>query len=154
MTVRAAEFKTGRTFGVTFGHGDEFFSSLKSFCEQHNVKQGYIPLFVGAFENVKVVGTCHKTDPRLPMYDSYVEAEFVETVGAGTIAWDEESNSISPHVHLGIGKRLQGADGITSHLFEGTVQFTIELVVVEVLEPLITRQADRDLYDIKLLTFG
>ncbi len=30
--MKASELKTGRTFGVTFQHGDEFMPSLASFC--------------------------------------------------------------------------------------------------------------------------
>lgn len=154
MKVRAAEFKTGRTFCVAFEDGDEFFSSLSQFCKENGVKQGYVPVFLGAFRNAKVVGTCRKYDEELPMYEDYVDVEFVETIGGGTIAWDEEQQVVSPHVHLGIGKRLQSATGLTSHLLEGIVQFTMELVVVELIGPPITRVANPNLHNIKLLTFG
>jgi predicted DNA-binding protein with PD1-like motif len=153
MTARAAQFVSTRSFGVVFDHGADFFSSLAQVCRDNNIRQGYIPVFVGAFSYVKVAGTCTDMDPQLPMFDSFVESEFVETVGGGTIAWDAETESISPHVHLSVGKRMHGAEGITSHLFEATVQFTLELVVVEVIGPRWTRKVDPDVYDLRLLTF-
>jgi predicted DNA-binding protein with PD1-like motif len=44
--MKASELKAGRTFGVTFEHGDDFMSALTSFCQDNNVRQGYIPMFL------------------------------------------------------------------------------------------------------------
>lgn len=154
MAAHSAELTLGRTFGVTFDHGDEFFTSLSSFCAEHDVKSGYIPLFLGAFTHAKVVGTCHHANAEAPMFDSYVDVDYVETVGAGTIAWNPEQSVIAPHVHLSVGRRLQGATGLTSHLFTATVQFVLELVVVEVVSPLWTRPVQPDLHALNVLRFG
>jgi predicted DNA-binding protein with PD1-like motif len=44
--MKASELKAGRTFGVTFQHGDEFMVSLEGFCRENEVRQGYIPTFL------------------------------------------------------------------------------------------------------------
>jgi len=44
--MKASELKTGRTFGVTFQHGDEFMACLASFCRENEVRQGHIPTFL------------------------------------------------------------------------------------------------------------
>jgi hypothetical protein len=44
--MKASELKTGRTFGVTFQHGDEFMACLASFCRENEARQGYIPTFL------------------------------------------------------------------------------------------------------------
>jgi hypothetical protein len=44
--MKASELKTGRTFGVTFQHGDEFMACLASFCRENEVRQGCTPTFL------------------------------------------------------------------------------------------------------------
>lgn len=154
MVASGAELKVGRTFALTLGHCDDFFVELTSFCRQRDIRCGYIPLFLGAFRTAKVVGTCEPADGEVPILDLSVDLQFVEVVGAGTVAFDDATGDISPHVHLSLGQRLDGARGATSHLFEAQVQFLVELVLVEVLEPRMTRVASNDLFGLKLLDFG
>lgn len=154
MGIRSAELTVGRTFGVTFEHGDDFFAELSTFCAAEGVRYGYIPLFLGAFRHAKIVGTCQTHDADLPMLESYLDAEAVETFGVGTLAYDPEREMVLPHVHLSLGKRLHGAIGYTSHLIEARVQFTVELVLVEVLAPAWTRPPYPALFGLNLLSFG
>ncbi|MGO9190489.1 MAG: hypothetical protein ACLP8X_18800, partial [Streptosporangiaceae bacterium] len=46
------------------------------------------------------------------------------------------------------------ATGYTSHLLAARVQFLVEMIVVEVTAPAMTRPPDPSLYDLPLLTFG
>lgn len=39
--MRAHELTVGRTFGVTFDHGEDFFEALSTFCRDNGVRQGY-----------------------------------------------------------------------------------------------------------------
>ena len=67
--MKASELKAGRTFGVTFQHGDEFMPSLAGFCRQNDVRQGYIPMFIAGFAEADIVGTCEKLeDPQAPVW--------------------------------------------------------------------------------------
>jgi predicted DNA-binding protein with PD1-like motif len=36
--MNATELKAGRTFGVTFQHGEEFMPSLADFCRQSEIR--------------------------------------------------------------------------------------------------------------------
>lgn len=152
--MRSHELTIGRTFGVTFDHHDDFFTALAEFCEQHNVRQGYIPFFLAGFGSVKIVGTCERLeDPLAPVW-SHVHLTNVEAHGGGTIAYNPAENKIEPHIHISVGLKEHSATGHTSHLLEATVQFLTEMILVEVLTPRMSRDRNADLYNVPLLGFG
>src|SRR5437899_4435435 len=67
--VRSHELTTGRTFGVNFDHGDDFFSALRAFCSANRVRHGYIPMFIAGFAEAEVVGACEKIEnPDAPLW--------------------------------------------------------------------------------------
>ena len=143
----------GRTFGVRFDDGDDFFEALNGFCRSTGVRQGYLPMFLASFREAEIVGTCEKlADPRAPVW-SAVHLENVEALGCGTIAYDEGEDRILPHVHTTLGLKGHSAAGYTSHLLSARVQFLAEMVVVEITAPTMRRRPDPDLYNVPLLTF-
>lgn len=149
--MRSHELTTGRTFGITFAHGEDFLSTLGDFCRDNGVRQGYIPMFLAGFAEAEVVGTCERLqDPRAPVW-SKVHLTNVEALGCGTIAAAE--GEIEPHVHAALGLKERSATGYASHLLSARVQFLTEMFVVEVLAPAMTRRPDPELYDVPLLTF-
>jgi predicted DNA-binding protein with PD1-like motif len=152
--MKASELTTGRTFGVTFEHGEDFFSALKDFCVKHDMRQGYVPMFIGAFSQAEIVGACGPlTNPEAPVWER-TSVQSVEALGGGTLAFDNETGSVSPHIHLAVGLKAASAEGRTSHLLSGTVQFLSELLIVEVTTPTMTRPRDHAMFDVPLLTFG
>jgi predicted DNA-binding protein with PD1-like motif len=151
--MQAHELTTGRTFGVTFDHGEDFFETLAKFCREHEIRQGYIPMFLAGFAEAEIVGTCEKLEnPDAPVW-SKVHLENVEAFGCGTIAQDGDGG-ILPHVHASLGLKARSATGHTSHLLSARIQFLVEMLVVEVVAPPITRPRNPDLYDVPLLRFG
>ena len=67
--MHSRELTIGRTFGVTFDHGDDFFDTLVAFCEAERIRQGYIPMFLAGFEEAEIVGTSEKLeDPHAPVW--------------------------------------------------------------------------------------
>lgn len=151
--MRTSELKAGRTFGVTFEHGDDFMTSLAQFCRDNGVRQGYIPMFVAGFADPDIVGTCEKLDdPQAPVW-SKVHLINVEALGCGTIARDD-ADGILPHIHTSVGLKEHSATAHTSHLPAAKVQFLTEMIIVEVDAPEMTRPRDHNLYDVPLLTFG
>jgi len=151
--MQSAVLEIGRTFGVTFDHGDNFFDALRTFCVSNGVRQGYIPMFLAGLRDVQLVGTCEKLkDPKAPVW-SHVHLENVEALGGGTIAFDPVEEKILPHIHVTVGLKPHSAVGHTSHLLSATVQFLTEMLVVEVLAPNMRRVVARDMYDVPLLTF-
>ncbi|MEU6815848.1 DUF296 domain-containing protein [Streptomyces sp. NPDC046860] len=144
----------GRTFGVTFDHGEDFFEALAIFCRDNGVCQGYVPLFIGAFVEDEIVGACEKlADLDAPVW-AKTSVTNVEAFGAGTLAHDPANGEILPHIHVSAGLKAQSADGTTSHLLSAKVQLLSELLIVEVTSPTMTRPRNPDLYDVPLLTFG
>lgn len=152
--MRASELSLGRTFGVTFEHGEDFFEALAAFCEDNQVRQGYIPMFIGAFSEAEIVGTCNGlAHPEEPLWDR-TRVTHVEALGGGTLAFDPAKGLVLPHIHLAAGLKGDGAAGRTSHLLSARVQFLSELLIAEVAAPSMTRPRNPDLYDVPLLTFG
>jgi len=151
--MKASELKAGRTFAVTFEHGDDFMSSLARFCEENSVRQGYIPMFLAGFAEVDIVGTCEKLDdPKAPVWTK-VQLTNVEAMGCGTIAPGNDGRML-PHIHTSVGLKEHSATGHTSHLLSAKIQFLTEMIIVEVDSPEMTRHRDPNLYDVPLLTFG
>ena len=149
--MRSREVTLGRTFAVVFDHGDDFFTALNTFCTANRVRQGYIPIFIAGFAAVDIVGTCAKLDnPLAPVWDK-VHLTNVEALGGGTIAHDQTTNQIRPHIHASVGLKAHSAVGHTSHLLDATVQFLTEMTIVEVLAPTMTRRPQPDLFDVPLL---
>jgi predicted DNA-binding protein with PD1-like motif len=152
--VNGHELKTGRTFGLRLDPGEDFLHSLKEFCQENDIRQGYVPMFLAAFSEIQVVGTCEKLkNPDAPVW-SEVHLSNVEAIGCGTIAHDPTTKRILPHVHTSVGLKERAADGFTSHLLGATVQFIAEIILVEVTDPIIGRPQDRDLYGVPRLTFA
>ncbi|MGH8908690.1 MAG: PPC domain-containing DNA-binding protein [Egibacteraceae bacterium] len=151
--MKSATLKLGRTFGVTFDHGESFFDALAKFCADNGLRQGYIPMFLAGFKDVELVGTCEKLeDPQAPVW-TRVHLDNVEAIGGGTIAFDPEARRILPHVHVAVGLKPHSAMGHTSHLLSATVQFLVEMLVIEVAGPHMRRIVNHALYDVPLLNF-
>ena len=151
--MKASELKAGRTFGVTFQHGDDFMTSLARFCRESEVRQGYIPMFIAGLSSADIVGTCDRLDdPNAPVW-SKVHLTNVEALGGGTLAYDPDTDTIQPHIHLTVGLKAHSAAGHTSHLLGASVQFLTELVIVEITDPQLHRVRQPELYDVPLLRF-
>ncbi len=152
--MRSHELTTGRTFGIAFDHDDDFFDTLTAFCITHNVRQGYIPMFIAGFAEAEIVGTCEKlADPRAPVW-SKVHLTNVEALGCGTLGHDPETDRVLPHIHTSLGLKERSALGHTSHLLSARVQFLVEMLLVEITAPTMLRTREPALYDVPLLRFG
>ena len=151
--MRSAQVTLGRQFILAFDHGDDFFDALDQFCKEHGIRQGFIPGFIAGFREVDLVGTCDKIEnPDAPVW-SKVHLENAEAHGSGTLAWDETTGKVAPHIHVSAGLKAHSADGHTSHLLGATVQFLTEMLVIEVTSPQFDRVRDHDLYDAPLIRF-
>ncbi|HEY7225937.1 MAG TPA: DUF296 domain-containing protein [Micromonosporaceae bacterium] len=151
--MRSHELSVGRTFGLSFHHGEDLFAALAGFCRDNGVRQGYIPFFLAGFSSLRIVGTCEQVADRVAPMRSAVYLTNVEAHGGGTIAYDPQRDAIAPHIHVSAGLKELSATGHTSHLLEASVQLLMEMVVVEVLSPALRRRPDPDLYDLPILSF-
>jgi predicted DNA-binding protein with PD1-like motif len=151
--LRSHELTTGRTFGVIFDHSEDFFTTLADFCRSNGIRHGYVPMFLAGFSEAFIVGACDKLDdPSAPVW-TRVHLTNVEALGCGTLAYDPDNDTVLPHIHTSLGEKQRSATGYTSHLLDATVQFLVEMLVVKVLAPTMTRPRDHGLYDVPLLTF-
>ncbi len=154
MRLHASELTTGRTFGLRLDPGEEFFSAMEEFCRSRGIRHGYIPMFLAAFADADIVGACDKLeDPAAPVW-SKVHLTNAEALGCGTIATDQDTGQLLPHIHTTLGLKERSATGYTSHLLAARIQFLAELILVEVTAPAMTRPADPAMYDVPRLTFG
>jgi predicted DNA-binding protein with PD1-like motif len=152
--VRSQELITGRTFGLAFDHGDDFNAVLDEFCRENDVHQGYIPMFLAGFAEAELVGTCEKlANPAAPVW-SRVHLTNAEALGCGTLAYDDATDTVLPHVHVAVGLKEHSATAHASHLLSARVQFLTEMLLVEVTSPRMSRLPDPDLYNVPLLRFG
>lgn len=151
--MRAAELTMGRTFAVHFDHGDDFYPALAEFCGQYGIRQGFIPMFIAGMRDVQLVGTCEKVEDLDAPVWSTVHLENVEALGGGSLAYDEQSGSVVPHIHVSVGLKAHSATAHTSHLLDAKIQFLTEMYLVEVITPGFSRPRHADLYDVPLLTF-
>jgi predicted DNA-binding protein with PD1-like motif len=152
--LRSHELTIGRTFGAVFDPGEDFFPTLAEFCRTHRIRHGYIPMFLAAFAEADIVGTCDKLeDPEAPVWTK-VHLTNVEALGCGTLAYDPDRDEVLPHIHTSLGEKARSATGHTSHLLAARVQFLVEMLIVEVVSPTMTRPRNPALYDVPLLTFG
>jgi predicted DNA-binding protein with PD1-like motif len=152
--MRSQELTTGRTVMAVFDHGDDFFTALDAACRSHGIRQGYVSMFIAGFRSADLVGTCERLDnPDAPVW-SKVHLRNLEALGGGTLAYDPDTDTIAPHIHVSVGLKTHSAIGHSSHLLAATVQFLTELVIVEVTEPALRRVRQPDLYDVPLLQFG
>ncbi|MFJ8752186.1 PPC domain-containing DNA-binding protein [Streptomyces sp. NPDC102441] len=137
--MRHTELTMGRTFALAFDDGDNFTDELTKFCTEMNIRQGIIPMFLGGFRRVALVGTNGPlADPDAPVWEETV-VHTVEAVGAATLAWSPESNSLAPHIHVAVGRKDLEAAGSVSHLLWAEVQFIQEMVLQEVTSPAMLR---------------
>jgi predicted DNA-binding protein with PD1-like motif len=151
--MRSTEVSVGRTVAVVFEHGEDFYTTLQHACRTHGIRQGYIPMFIAGLSTADVVGTCERLDdPQAPVW-SKVHLKNVEALGGGTLAYDEETGGIKPHIHLTVGLKAHSATAHTSHLIGATVQFLTELIIVEFTTPAMRRIPQPQLYDVPLLHF-
>lgn len=152
--MRSAEVTPGRRIAVVLHSGDDVLASIAAACTEHGIRQGYIPLFLGAFRAVRFIASqVPGADPEPPLKDS-VEVTYAEGVGSGSITWDAETGAPHVHLHVAIGVKDTGATGFAGHVLAATTHYVAELVIDEVLSPVMTREQDELAYGLKNLSFS
>lgn len=137
--MRHTELTMGRNFALAFDDGDDFVAELAGFCAEMGIRQAIIPMFLGGFRQVGLVGTSSPLeDPDAPVWKETV-LRTVEAVGAATLAWSPENDVLAPHIHVAVGRKDLAAAGSVSHLLRAEVQFIQEMFIQEVVSPRMLR---------------
>ncbi|MER6913889.1 PPC domain-containing DNA-binding protein [Streptomyces sp. NPDC000594] len=151
--MRATEFTRGREFALALDHGEDFYTALTAFCTEHEVRSAFVPVIIGAFRSARLVGACEPpADLEAPVWAETV-VEYTEAQGSGTLAWDPDTGTLAPHIHISTGLKHESAHGRVGHLLGAEVQFINEIHIVEVAHPRLLRRRNPGLYEVPLLGF-
>jgi predicted DNA-binding protein with PD1-like motif len=147
----SSELTIGRRFAVVLQPGDDVLPSIVEACRENGIEQGYIPVFLGAFRSVRLIGTSAPIeDDDAPLPDA-VHVANVEGTGSGTIAFDPAGPI--PHVHVAVGVKNYSASAYAGHLLSATVQYVTEIVIEEVLSPRFVKRPDPEARGLANLAF-
>lgn len=150
----SAELTPGRRIGVVLAAGDDVLASIAAACVEHGIRQAVIPVFLGAFRSVRFIASGSPIDDQeAPLKDS-TEVAYVEGLGSGTVTWNDEASAHIVHLHVAVGVKEQSAGGYAGHLLAAETHYVAEIVLDEVLSPLMTRVADDAAYGLENLRFG
>jgi predicted DNA-binding protein with PD1-like motif len=129
--VRSAVVERGRRIVLVLEPGDEVLAALAAACEEHGVTTAVVPVFLGAFTSVSLIGTSEPVDdPDVPLPLS-TEIFWVEGSGSATIAPGADGRAVV-HLHGTFGDKLDGATGYSGHLLRAVTHYTAEVVIDEV----------------------
>ncbi|MGO2658259.1 PCC domain-containing protein [Mycetocola reblochoni] len=142
---------TGRSVVVVLEQGEEVLSSVRRACAEHGIAQGFVPVLSGAFREVELIAAHTPVDDEEPPLPQSVVVRYAEGTGNGTVMFDEDSGAGEPHLHLAVGVKNDGGAGYAGHVVSAVAHYTVEVVVTEVLSPVLARVADPGAYGIPTL---
>jgi predicted DNA-binding protein with PD1-like motif len=150
--VRSVEVSAGRRLIAALEPGEEVLASVAALCEQHQFQAAVVPVFLGAFTRVTLIGTREPVeDEDVPMPRS-TTVEWVEGLGAATVAPGADGARVV-HLHAAVGRKSQGTLAYAGHVLSAVTHYTVEIVVDEVLGPPIERFPDSAAHGIATLRF-
>lgn len=152
--MRSSEITVGRRFAVVLEPGDEVLASLTEACRQHGVRQGFVPVFSGAFRTARFIATDTPVADQEPPLPREVAVTYTEGIGSGTILWDEAAGAPVPHLHVAVGVKNAAAAAYAGHLLGAETHYTAEVLVEEVLAPALLRVPDPRAWGIPTLHLG
>jgi len=124
----------GRRLLAVLEPGEEVLASLAALCERNQFTAAVIPVFLGAFTNVTLIGTNEPVpDEEVPLPQSVV-IEWVEGFGTATV-FPGPDGTPTVHLHAAVGKRSTGALGYAGHVLSAVTQYTAEVLIEEVTGP-------------------
>ncbi len=130
------EVERGRTVIGTLQPGEDVLPALREICLAAGIRQGWIPVFSGAFRTATIIGTRDDiADPDAPLGDS-ITVENVEGFGSGTVT---SGKDVELHLHVAVGEKASASLGTVGHLLAGQVQYPVEVVIEEANGPRMSR---------------
>jgi predicted DNA-binding protein with PD1-like motif len=136
--------KFNKTYFIRIDKDEEIISSLKTFCEQNNIKVG----------SIKGIGAAKKAiiglfDPvKKEYYSTHLEGDFEITSMLGNITTMDDK--VYLHIHINLADKEHKTYG--GHLNKALVSATCE-IVLEVLDGKLERYFDKEI-GLNLLDFS
>ncbi|PRY68813.1 putative DNA-binding protein with PD1-like motif [Glaciihabitans tibetensis] len=149
----SAELRIGRRIGIVLQPGDDVLQSISDACVAHDIRQGFIPVFVGAFRAARFIASHSPIDDQETPLKEVVDIAYAEGLGSGSVTWDAAAQRHQIHVHLVAGVKDAAAAGFAGHLLSATTHYVAEVVIDEVIDPQMVRVADPDAFGIENLRF-
>lgn len=120
--MQSAELVSGRRIGVVLHSGDDVIGSIVEACVANGIRQGYIPVFRGAFRSVRLVASrLPIANQEVPIKDSIV-VRYVEGIGSGSITWDERTDEPAIRLHAAVGAKDSMARGHVGFVLAATTR--------------------------------
>lgn len=139
--MRSTEVTVGRRFFVVLEPGDDILLAIADACALHGVRQAVVPVFIGAFSSVTLIGTREPVpDPDVPMPQK-TTVEWSEGIGTATVFPDETGVPIV-HLHIAIGDKRDAALGYSGHVLTAVTHYTVELLIEELTDAELVRRPD------------
>ncbi len=130
------EYKTGsmgRVFVARFDQGEDFLEGLKKLIKQERVICGWFQILGGLRQSSMVTGPVEPVMPPEPVWEEIDGAR--ETLGSGSIFWNEEEPVI--HLHAALGHHGKTTTGC---LRKNTkVYLVLEVIIFEIEDVTATR---------------
>lgn len=124
------EYRTGsigRVITVRFDDGDDFLGGLMELAKKENIRNGWFHVLGGLREAEVVTGPKKPVMPPEPVWDTMSGAR--ETLGTGSIFWEDDEPRI--HLHAALGHH---GDTLTACVRKNTrVYLILEVYIVEIL---------------------
>ncbi len=118
--------RTGRVFCIRFDEGDDFLGELTEIIKNENIRQGWFHVIGGLREAGVVTGPKEPVMPPEPVWDQVEGAR--ETLGTGTIFWEDDEPKI--HLHAALGHH---GETLTACIRKGTkVYLVLEVMLIEI----------------------
>ncbi|MGV1099724.1 PPC domain-containing DNA-binding protein [Thiovibrio sp. JS02] len=122
------EYRSGtikRVFSVRFDEGDDFLAGLQELIRKENIRCAWFHILGGLREAGVVTGPREPVMPPEPVWAQITGAR--ETLGSGSILWDETEPKI--HLHAALGHH---GETLTACVRKGTkVYLILEVLILE-----------------------
>jgi predicted DNA-binding protein with PD1-like motif len=152
--VQSSEVTTGRRIAIVLEPGDEVLGSLARACAEHGIRQGFVPVFSGAFRTARFIAADQPVADQEPPLPQEVTVTYTEGIGSGTILWDADAGAATPHLHLAVGVKNAAAAAFAGHLLGAEAHYTVEILVEEVVAPALLRVPDPRAFGIPTMRFA
>jgi predicted DNA-binding protein with PD1-like motif len=150
--MRSTEVTHGRRIVVVLEPGDDVMSAIAEACAAHTITRAVIPVFLGAFTSVTLIGTREPVaDMDAPMPQKTV-VEWVEGIGSGTVA-PLADGTLVVHLHAAVGDKADAALAYAGHVLAAATHYTAEVVIDEVLGVGLVRRPDAASHGLSTICF-
>lgn len=148
--MRSTPITMGTRVLLILDDGDDVLESIAASCREHGITRAIVPLFLGAFRSVTLIGTADEVDdPEAPLPKS-VEVPWAEGTGSATVA-PNAAGELTVHLHATVGDKLDSSRGFSGHVLAATAHYTVEIVIDEVVAPGFQRLPDHAVHGLPSL---